>query len=152
MHPMSSSVAYDLYASYDDDYEIYPDTRYVDGDVKFKDLKTGNKMYFCNEYEIKEMIVDKPLYETKGHLYIKYHFEGKKAIRTINFGPIYSADVMNAYENNVVDYTIDHEDGIIATSRETVKSETIKIYEDKIQNLEIEIEDLQSYIRGVEEL
>ena len=42
--------------------------------------------------------------------------------------------------------------GIIATSRETVKSETIKIYEDKIQNLEIEIEDLQSYIRGVEEL
>lgn len=148
---MSASLYHDCIDPFNMDYEYIPNTTYENGDIKFKDIKAGDTLYFCDDLAILELEVIKPLYDTKGHKYLKYKIKGKSKERTINFGPLNDADVINVGEMSSVLWTIIY-DGIISTSREAVKRECIKTYEEKINDLESKIEQHKSTIDNINSL
>ena len=139
-----SSIYYDCIHGITDT-EDYPCTWARPGSKKFKDLKVGETIYFISAWYVHELTlleVIKPMYETKGHLYLKYRIKGTKREGYINFGPLREKDVQEAKDNSLVSYTLKKEDGIIGTTLGKTKEKIISLLQDEIENLERKVNDL----------
>ena len=134
---MSSSLFYDCYAS----YESYPKTKYIDGDVKFGELKDGDKLYYLNEYNIlKEMVVTRSWYTHEGHCYIKVK---DSYFKTINFGPSNCANVIHDSFNNSIIY---YDYCVIGTNKESVIKTKRRNIEKQLNDLEKEVAELKDVL------
>ena len=133
---MSASLFYDCYA----DYESYPKTKYINGDLKFEDLKAGDILYCYGlvktkgKYSMafKELLITKPWHKWRGHCYITCK-RGKKDFYSINFGP---TDVWNVLEESPKSSVVWYEDTLIGTNKESIYTIKKEEYLKEIQNLE----------------
>ena len=134
---MSSSLFYDCYAP----YETYPGTEYVEGDVKFCELKEGDKLYYLNEdNNLKEMVVTRSWYTHSGYCYIKVK---DSYFKTINFGPSNCENVIDDSFNNSIVY---YDDCVIGTNKESVIKTERRNIEKHLNKLEKEVAQLKDVL------
>lgn len=140
----SSSVFHD-YINGISEKKYYPYTWTRPGIKKFKDLKVGETIYFINTWYVHDLTlleIIKPIYEAKGHLYLKYRVKGTKQERYIDFGLLYEEDTQKARDNSFVHHTLKKDDGIIGTTLGETKREVISILQNKMKDLERKIYNL----------
>ena len=149
---MSASLFYDCYADYSD--YSYPKTRYINGDIKFKDLKAGDILYCYGwiknkgkySLKFKELIITKPWHKWRGHCYITCK-KGKKGLYDINFGP---TSVVNVLEESPKSSVVWYEDTLIGTNKESVYTIKKEEYLKEIQKLERQKGDIEHNISLLE--
>lgn len=92
-------------------YSEYPEICwYKNGDKKFKDLKVGDSLFAISNYyhdRIIELVVVKPLYRAKKHLYLKYEIKGEGVVRKLDFGETSNPNTLKKYDHSLVGDWID---------------------------------------------
>jgi hypothetical protein len=132
---MSSSLFYDCYAPCED-YN-YPETKYVDGDKKFEEIKKDDILYFLKGNNMLQIKVKIQWHIAKGYCYITL-IDHK--IKNINFGSCRNANALDSKFKSVVYYN----GYIIGTNKDTVIKMAIKRSNERIINIDKEIKRLSN--------
>ena len=127
---MSASIFADFYMP----YSSYLKTEYIEGDIKFSELKPGDILYYLDRYDkMKTIKVISSWHISKNHCYIGV--SGK--LRNIDFGEV-NGNTLDSKNASIVYY----QSGYIGTNKESV----IKI---AIQKLSEESDKITIQLQGI---
>jgi hypothetical protein len=129
---MSASIFADFYIP----YSSYLKTEYIEGDIKFGELKPGDILYYLDRYD--KMKTIKVI--SSWHIYKNHYYIGvSEKLRNVDFGETNCANALESKNASIAYY----QSGYIGTNKESV----IKI---AIQKLSEEYDKMTTQLQGIQ--